>query len=75
MTLMLSELYDAPRTAEGVTEESARKAAAAVAAAQAHCQRRELALAHIQASVTLITWISGANLALSAVLLLQVFTR
>lgn len=58
MALMMSSLYDALRSA-GAGDDSARKAAEGVASYENH-------LALIRTELTLIKWMVGFNLALTA---------
>jgi hypothetical protein len=75
MATMLSEVYDALRDAQGVTEEKARKAAEAVAAFDARFGAIENGLTRINGEVGLLRWMVGFGLALSVAILLKLFVH
>ncbi len=68
MATMLTEVYDALRDAQGVTEEKARKAAEAVAAFDSRFGKVEMELA-------VLKWMVGFGLALNVAILLKLFTH
>jgi hypothetical protein len=66
MATMLTEVYDALRDAQGVTEEKARKAAEAVAAFDSRFGKIEIELA-------VVNWMVGFGVALNVAILLKLF--
>lgn len=66
MSLRLGALYDALRTAQGVSEKDAREAAEEVAAYSR--------LADLRRDVTLLKWMMGALIVLTIIILFQGFT-
>jgi hypothetical protein len=66
MATMLTEVYDALRDAQGVTEEKARKAAEAVAAFDSRFGKIEIELA-------VVKWMVGFGVALNVAILLKLF--
>jgi hypothetical protein len=68
MATMLTEVYDALRDAQGVTEEKARKAAEAVAAFYSGFSKVETELA-------VVKWMVGFGVALNVAILLKLFTH
>jgi hypothetical protein len=62
MALRMGSLYDALRLAQGVPEDEARKAAEEVA-------NYENRIARVEARLDTLTWMTGANLGLSLLIL------
>jgi hypothetical protein len=68
MATMLTEVYDALRDAQGVTEEKARKAAGAVAAFDSR-------FAKIATELVVVKGMAGFGLALNVSILLNLFSH
>jgi hypothetical protein len=68
MATMLTEVYDALRDAQGVSEEKARKAAEAVAAFDSRFAKIETELAGVK-------WMVGFGVALNVAILLKLFAH
>jgi len=68
MAMMLGALFKALISAEGITEEDARRAAEEVAAYESR-------LAALEGRLTLLTWMVGTNVALTVLVLGRLLTK
>ncbi|MDZ4761696.1 MAG: integrase [Alphaproteobacteria bacterium] len=73
MSVMLAEVYDA-LTEAGASQDKARKAAEAVAGYENRFGKIENDLTGIRGELNLLRWMVGFNLALSAAVLLKLFS-
>ena len=87
MTTMLSEVYDALRDAQGVTDEKARRAAEAISAydnrfadikgeiggLRGEFSGLKVEFADLRGEVRMLRWMTGTTLALVVAVLLKLF--
>jgi hypothetical protein len=73
MTVMLTELYDALRAAEGVGDDRARKAAEAVASYEQRFAGLDVKLEEMKGSMRVMQWMLGTLIAGTAALLIKAF--
>lgn len=66
MATMISEVYDALRDAQGVSDEKARKAAEAIAAYEGRFSK-------IENDLAILKWMAGANMTLTLLVLGKLF--
>jgi len=73
MTVMLTELYDALRAAEGVGDDRARKAVEAVASYEQRFAGLDVKLEEMKGSMRVMQWMLGTLIAGTAALLIKAF--
>ena len=73
MTVMLTELYEALRAAEGVGDDRARKAAEAVASYEQRFAGLDVKLEEMKGSMRVMQWMLGTLIAGTAALLIKAF--
>jgi len=69
MTTMLSEVYDALRDAQGVSEEKARKAAEAIASYENRFADLAARSDRLEGRINTLTWMVGTNITLTLLVL------
>jgi hypothetical protein len=72
---MISEVYDALRDAQGVSDEKARKAAEAVASFDSRFAAIENGMTRLNGEVAILKWMTGFGLALNVAILLKLFVH
>lgn len=73
MPTMISEVYDAFRDAQGVSEEKARKAAEAIAAYESRFADLGARMDRLEGRMNTLTWMVGTNITLTLLVIGKLF--